>query len=467
MVAELTVGLRAIGAGDLGVRVAVDDRDTSGPKPAELGGTAAAVEASRRGVGEAVVAYEAARRTVQNMVRELSETTAVVYSASHELAANSNAASRAIEEIARAVSDVAVGAEREACLAQDASELTQSAAEATERGAQHAQEAARVAAETRGVAEEGASTIGEASAAMSAIRESSTPAIAAIRELDETSDEIGGILVTITAIAAQTNLLALNAAIEAARAGEHGRGFGVVAEEVRNLAQRSRQAADEIGKLIAQLQSGTLRAVEVVESAARPAEEGTAKVERARGAFTDIAAGVSAMGGQIEQIAAGTEQIANASHQLALAADCLGNLVGRFEISHKIAGDGAVVANLEDQLSSGLTAHGAWKRRLTDAIAISSSDATVEKLGKDDQCPFGKWLHEDFPSEQRNSTDYVTVHDLHEQFHRHAASVLALALEGRAADARQAMSAGSEFADTSAKLTGIMLSWKARASAHA
>ena len=421
---ELTGGLRAIGAGDLGVMVAVGD------------GADGAVK-------DAADAYEAARRTVKGMVRELSETSAAVYSASHELASNSSAASRAVEEIALAVSEVASGAEREARLASDASELTRSAAAATDDGAQHAQEAARVAEGARIAAEEGARTIGEASTAMDAVRESSAAAITAIRELGKTSTEIGGILETITAITAQTNLLALNAAIEAARAGEHGRGFGVVAEEVRNLAQQSRQAADEIGTLIAQLQSGTLHAVEVVESGSRPAEEGAATVERARDAFAKIAQGVGAMGTEIAQIAAGTDQIASdtsqtlssvaeiasaaeqssaaseqlaastqetsasmheiasASEQLAQAGDRLGHLVGKFEISSQVAGDGTVVANLADQLSAGLTAHGAWKRRLADAIASGSSDATVEKLGKDDQCPFGKWLHEDYPVTQR------------------------------------------------------------------
>ena len=104
---------------------------------------------------------------------------------------------------------------------------------------------------------------------MSAVRESSLQATDAIRGLGAKSEQIGGIVATITGIAEQTNLLALNAAIEAARAGEQGRGFAVVAEEVRKLAEESQSAAASIAGLIAEIQGETAKAVEVVEDGAR------------------------------------------------------------------------------------------------------------------------------------------------------------------------------------------------------
>jgi methyl-accepting chemotaxis protein len=138
----------------------------------------------------------------------------------------------------------------------------------------------------------------------------------AIRELGAKSEQIGGIVATITGIAEQTNLLALNAAIEAARAGEQGRGFAVVAEEVRKLAEESQSAAGSIAGLIGEIQSETAKAVEVVEVGARRTEDGVATVEQAREAFLTLGASVQDMNGRVEQIAAAIEQIASCSQQV-------------------------------------------------------------------------------------------------------------------------------------------------------
>src|SRR5213075_2494444 len=99
---------------------------------------------------------------------------------------------------------------------------------------------------------------------------------AAIQDLAERSERIGGIVDTITGIAEQTNLLALNAAIEAARAGEQGRGFAVVAEEVRKLAEESQSAAAQISGLVGEIQTETNKVVEVVTDSAKRTEDGVA-----------------------------------------------------------------------------------------------------------------------------------------------------------------------------------------------
>ncbi|MBO4779512.1 MAG: hypothetical protein J5497_02625, partial [Selenomonadaceae bacterium] len=109
-----------------------------------------------------------------------------------------------------------------------------------------------------------------------------------IGELGKRSDEIGEIVATISGIAGQTNLLALNAAIESARAGEHGRGFAVVSEEVRKLAEQSAEAATTIAQLIASIQSDTNSAVEAIEQGTQSVAEGTRSVAETGEAFVGI-----------------------------------------------------------------------------------------------------------------------------------------------------------------------------------
>jgi methyl-accepting chemotaxis protein len=146
---------------------------------------------------------------------------------------------------------------------------------------------------------------------MQAVRESSVGVSEAIRSLGEKSDQIGGIVGTITGIAAQTNLLALNAAIEAARAGEQGRGFAVVAEEVRHLAEESQAAASEISELITAIQGQTSRAVEVVQDGAKRTDDGVAVVSQTKQAFVQIGEAVEGMTARIDEIAVISEEIAS------------------------------------------------------------------------------------------------------------------------------------------------------------
>jgi methyl-accepting chemotaxis protein len=151
---------------------------------------------------------------------------------------------------------------------------------------------------------------------MQAVRDASHAASDAIGQLSGKSEEIGGIVGTIGQIAEQTNLLALNAAIEAARAGEQGKGFAVVAEEVRKLAEESHQAAQTISGLIAEIQTETARAVEVVGDGATRTDDGARTVEEARESFTRIAERVRDMHDQMDDVATTIARVAEDSERL-------------------------------------------------------------------------------------------------------------------------------------------------------
>jgi methyl-accepting chemotaxis protein len=253
---------------------------------------------------------------LREMIGDISERSGSLSAASNEMALTSEETGRAIQEIASAVNNVAAGAEQQVRSVDDARRVSDELAEATRMSAETADETAAAAEEARTLAREGVSAAEQASTAMRAVRDSSVETTSAIKSLGEKSDQIGGIVATITGIAAQTNLLALNAAIEAARAGEQGRGFAVVAEEVRHLAEESQQAAASISELIGEIQKETQRTVQIVEAGAAQTEDGVQTVEQARDAFVQIGQSVEDMSARVDQIAATIRQIAASGDQM-------------------------------------------------------------------------------------------------------------------------------------------------------
>jgi methyl-accepting chemotaxis protein len=253
---------------------------------------------------------------LRDLAGKLSGSAQSLSAASQQMASTSEEAGRAVGEIASAVGEVAQGAERQVRAVEQAKLATEEVASASASSATNAQESAQAAVAAREVAEQGAGAVTQASEAMSAVRDSSLHATEAIRALGTKSGRIGGIVETITGIAEQTNLLALNAAIEAARAGEQGRGFAVVADEVRKLAEESRGAAASIAGLIAEIQEETARTVAVVEDGARQTEDGVATVEQARESFLALGVSVQDMNERVDRIAAAIQQIASSSQQV-------------------------------------------------------------------------------------------------------------------------------------------------------
>jgi methyl-accepting chemotaxis protein len=129
-----------------------------------------------------------------------------------------------------------------------------------------------------------------------------------VESLGARSDQIGAIIGTIEDIADQTNLLALNAAIEAARAGEQGRGFAVVADEVRALAERTTRATREIGEMIKAIQSETKGAVTIMEGGVQEVERGTCEASKSGDALDEIQEKISQLSLQVHQIATAAEE---------------------------------------------------------------------------------------------------------------------------------------------------------------
>jgi methyl-accepting chemotaxis protein len=312
----LSNAMKALATGNLTVAVEPTTPAIENPAGDEVGDVARAFNEIQAKTVESISGYNSTRGQLGELVGNVSTSAQSLSAASQQMATTSEEAGRAVGEIASAVGEVAQGAERQVRAVEQAKVATEEVASASGVSAQNAQETAEAAVSAGQVAEQGAQAVAKASEAMGAVRDNSVHATEAIRELGAKSEQIEGIVATITGIAEQTNLLALNAAIEAARAGEQGRGFAVVAEEVRKLAEESQSAAASIAGLIGEIQGETARAVEVVESGARQTEDGVATVEEAREAFLALGASVQDMNGRVDQIAAAIQQISSSSQQV-------------------------------------------------------------------------------------------------------------------------------------------------------
>jgi methyl-accepting chemotaxis protein len=250
------------------------------------------------------------------LVARIGDVGHIVSSASRQLADGSAETGRTVSETATAIASVAEGAEQQLAAVRDATRVTQEMQAKSDETVLRAQDAVDVAAEAREAVGEGVDAVEQATTAMEGVRDSAQAVKAAIGDLGAKSQQIGGIVDTITAIAGQTNLLALNAAIEAARAGEQGRGFAVVAEEVRKLAEESQQAAASISDHVEEIQRETANAVDVVEDGAVRTEDGTAVVNRARDAFLRIDEAVTRVSGRVSEIGASIDAFAGGNAEL-------------------------------------------------------------------------------------------------------------------------------------------------------
>ncbi len=240
---------------------------------------------------------------VSNMISTVARATNEVASAATEIAATSDEMARGMEEQSSQVTQISAAVEQ----------MSASVIEVAKKSA----DAAGNAQQSGKAAQEGGAVVDQTISEMRAISDAVDCSAKAVENLGKRGEQIGEIVATINDIADQTNLLALNAAIEAARAGEHGRGFAVVADEVRKLADRTTQATEEIAESITAIQTETTQAVNNMNAGSQQVNNGVTKATEAGTALTSIVTNANAVAEMIQSIAAATEEQSATSEEVA------------------------------------------------------------------------------------------------------------------------------------------------------
>jgi len=285
------------------------------------------IDISAKGeIEEMVKAFTRMQDNLRSLIMEIQDTSSSVASTSQELASSAEEMNASTEQVSGAIQQISRGSQDQATKVEDTAKIMEDMSGKVDDVSDRAESAAAAASQAKASSDRGREAIGQTVDKMETINQASAETTANIELLNRRSEEIGEIVEVIANITDQTNLLALNAAIEAARAGEQGRGFAVVAEEVKNLAEDSKEAAGRIAKMISQMQSETRSSVEQMKHSGTIVKEGMEAVRVTDATFQEILTAMDTMSIEVQEISASAQEQKAGTRSVVAAVDSIASV---------------------------------------------------------------------------------------------------------------------------------------------
>jgi methyl-accepting chemotaxis protein len=295
-------------------------------------------------IGQLGEAFNLMKNNLAGLVKNIQMNTEQLSASAQQLSASTEEISATTEDVTMRVETTSVNAKVSAQASTESARAMEETAAGVQRIAEATQMLHSNSLDASHTATNGGEIIIHAQNQMNIINSSTNSVNALVQKLAQQTEEINNISKVITEITDQTNLLALNAAIEAARAGEHGKGFAVVADEVRKLAEESRNSANSIVNLTMEIKEDTENVERAVSESLLSVQDGVQIITEAGDSFTSIAQAVNLMTSQIQEISATSEQLSASAEEVTASVNEIAN--GSSESSNNLA---MIAATVEEQ----------------------------------------------------------------------------------------------------------------------
>jgi len=266
------------------------------------------------------------RNNLRDMIAKIANVSSQVAASSEELSASGDQVGKSAEEVTQAIQDVASGAEEQLAQTEETTNIVKELIEQIKETGVLSKDMSQKAGSVMEYIGEGNKIVNKSIEQANKIKNDSEDVDITINTLGTASDKIGEITELISGIASQTNLLALNAAIEAARAGEAGRGFSVVADEIRNLAEESYQATENINKLIKEIQQGVSLVTSKMNNNIRTIDDSINIFDETKGIFSKIENAAIELRDLIVNVSNNSNEMINSSEEVENVINGLANV---------------------------------------------------------------------------------------------------------------------------------------------